>query len=135
MPRWYRPELPVGPARAAPATAPNPAAPDYWTAYAVRSVALPIAVTPALPAPPNPTPVDVSTALEPTRCIQQLTWTPSVVVVEPGAPERIATMALPLPCPSAPTVGDVHSAPVPQQARPEHVASSHLGSASGVGRD
>ena len=30
----------------------------------------------------------------PTRCIQQLTWTPSVVVVEPGASERIVAMAL-----------------------------------------
>ena len=43
MPRWYRPELLVGPARAAAPTVPNPAAPEYRTAYAVHSATLPIA--------------------------------------------------------------------------------------------
>ena len=93
---WYRPELLVlvGPARAAARVVQNPAAPEYRTAYIVHSAALPIAVTPALPAPRGPTTGGVPTAPRPTRCIQQLTWSPSVVVVEPGASARIVAMAL-----------------------------------------
>ena len=53
--RWYRPELLVGPARATAPALQNPAAPEYRTAYAVHSAALPIAATPALPAPLGPT--------------------------------------------------------------------------------
>ena len=130
MPRWYRPELLIGPAGAAAPTVPNPAAPEYRTAYAMHSEALPIAATPALPVPSNPIPVGVRTAPGPTRCIQQLAWTPSVVVVEPGASERIGTMALHPPGTAAPTIGDGDSAPGPQQRRPEPVAPSHLGNAS-----
>ena len=37
MPRWYRPQLLVGPARAAAPAVPNPAAPEYRKAYAVHS--------------------------------------------------------------------------------------------------
>ena len=92
-----------------------------------------IAATPALPDPPNSTPVGVPTAPGPTRCIQQLTWTPIVVVLEPGVSKRIVTMALPLLCPSAPTVRDVNRAPAPQQAHSEHVATSYPGSASAKG--
>ena len=72
MPRWYRPELLVGPARASSAVQ-NPAAPEYRTAYAVHSAALPIAATPALPAPPGLTSRGVPTVPGPTRCIQLLT--------------------------------------------------------------
>ena len=42
-------------------------------------------------------------------------------------------MALHPPCPAAPAIGDVNSAPVPQQAHPEPVATSYLGSASAKG--
>ena len=56
MPRWYRPELLVGPARAAAPAVPNPAAPEYLAAYAVHSAAVPRAATPALPAPADSTP-------------------------------------------------------------------------------
>ena len=45
MPRCYRPELLVGPARAAAPAIPNPAAPECRMAYAVHSAALPIAAT------------------------------------------------------------------------------------------
>ena len=133
MPRWDRPELLVGPARAAAPAMPTPAAPEFRMAYAVHSAALPIVATPALPAPPAATLVGVPTTPEPTRCIQQLTWTPSIVVEEPGASERIVTMALHLPGPTAPTFGDGDAAPGPQQPRPEQVAPSHLGSASTKG--
>ena len=72
MPRWHRPELLVGPARAAAPAIPNPAAPEYRTAYVVHSAPLLIDATPALPASPGPTPGGVPTAPGPTRCIQQL---------------------------------------------------------------
>ena len=75
----------------------------------------------------------VPTAPGPTRCIQQLTSASSIVMVEPGVSGKIVTMALPLPYPAAFTVGDLDSAPVPQQARPEQVAPSHLGGASARG--
>ena len=100
---------------------------------AVHSAALPIAASPALPAPPGPTSGGVPTAPWPTRCIQQLMWTPSVVVVEPRASERIAPMALHHPEPSEPAIGDGDSAPGPQQPRSEPVAPNHLGSASTKG--
>ena len=106
MPRWYRPETLVGPARAATPAVPNSAAPEYRTAYAVHSAALPVAATPALPAPPGPTSGGVPTAPRPTCRIQHLTWTPSVVVVEPGASDRIVAMALQPPVPAAPVGGD-----------------------------
>ena len=133
MPRWYRPELLVGLARAAAPAVPTPAAREYRTAYAVHSAALPIAAGPALPAPPHPIPAGVPKGTGPTRCIQQLTWTPSVVVVEPGASERIVAMALHTPGPAAPAIGGGDSAPGPQQRLPEPVAPSHLGSASAKG--
>ena len=135
MPRWYRPELLLGPARAAAPAVPNPPAPEYRTAYAVHSAALPTAcaATRALPAPPDSISGGVPTAPGPTRCIQQLTWTPSVVVVEPGASERILAMALQRPVPAAAASRDSDSAPAPQQPRPEPVAPSHLGSASTKG--
>ena len=70
-PRWYQPELPVGPARAAAPAAPISAAPDYRTAYAVHSAALPNGATSALPDPPDPTPVGAPTAPGAIHCIQQ----------------------------------------------------------------
>ena len=127
MPRWYRPELLVGPARAAAPVVPNPAAREYRTAYAVHSEALPIAATPALPALPGPTSAGVPMAPGPTRCVQQLTWTPSVVVVEPGASARIVAMALHPLGPAAPAARDGGSAPGPQQPRPEPVAQATWG--------
>ena len=129
-PRWYRPELLVGPARAATPAILNSGAPEYRTAYAVHSAALPVAATPALPAPPGPTSGGVPTVPGPTRCIQQLTRTPSVVVVEPGASDRIVPMALQPSVPAAPVGGAGDTVPGPQQPRPELVAPSHLGSAS-----
>ena len=133
MPRWYRPKLLVGPARAAAHAVPTPAAPEYRTTYAVHSAALPIAATPALQTLRGLASGWGPTARGPTRCIQQLTWTPSVVVVEPDASERIMAMALHPPGPAAPASGFGDSAPGPQQPRPESVASNHLGSASTKG--
>ena len=133
MPRWYRPELLVGPARVAAPAVQNRAAPEYRTAYAVHSAAIAIAATPALPAPPGPSSGGVPTEPGPTRCIQQLTWTLSVVVMEPGASERIVAMALRPPGPAVSASGDGDSAPGSQQPRPEQVVPSHLGSASTKG--
>ena len=130
MPRWYRPELLARPARTAATAVQNSAAPEYRTAYAVHSATLPIAATPALPAPPDPTSGGVPTASGPIRCIRQLTWTPGVVVVEPLASERIVAMTLHPPDPATPASRDGDSAPGPQQPLPEPVAPSHLGSAS-----
>ena len=133
MPRSYRPELLVGPARAGTPGAPNPAVPEHGTACAAHSSPLPIAAAAVLPAPPNSTPSGVPTAPKPTRCIQQLTWTPSVVLMEPGASERIVTTAIHPRCPAASTTGDLNCASVPQQAHPEQVATSYPGSASAKG--
>ena len=133
MPRWYRPELLVGPARAAAPAVPNSAAPEYRAAYAVHSAALPVAASPVLPAPPGPTFDGVPTAPGSTRCIQQLTWTPSIIVVEPRASEQIVAMALHPPVPTAPVGGDGDTVPGPQQPRPESVAPIHLESASTKG--
>ena len=130
MRSWYRPELLVRPARAAPPAAPHPAVPEYRTPYAVHPGALPFPATPALPAPPNPIPGGVPMAPELTRCIKQLTWTPSVAAVEPVTPERIVTMGLALTYPAASTAGNVDSAPVPLQPHPEQVASGRLDGAS-----
>ena len=133
MPRWYRPELLVGPARASTPAVPNSAALEYRTAHAVHSAALPVAATPALPAPPGPTSGGVSTAPEPTRCIQHLTRSPSVVVVEPGASQRIVAMALQLPVPAARVGGDGDRVHGPQPPRPRSVAPTRQGSASTKG--
>ena len=133
MPRWYRSELLVGPAHAAAPAVPNPAAPEHRAAYAVHSPALRAAATPALPAPRGPASGGVPTAAGPICSIQQLTCTPSVVVLEPGASERIVAMALHPPVPAAPANGDSESVPGPQEPRPEPVAPIHLGSASTKG--
>ena len=70
MPRWYRAELLVGPARAAAPAVPNPAAPEYRAAHAAHSAALLRAATPALPARSDPTPAGAPMAPGPTRCVQ-----------------------------------------------------------------
>ena len=72
MPRWYRPELPVGPEKAVPPAMPNPAVPAYRAAYAVRAAATPHPATPALPAPPVSTPTSVLKEAGPARCVRQL---------------------------------------------------------------
>ena len=69
----------------------------------------------------------------PTCCVQQLTWATSVVVVEPGASERIVAMALHPLGPAAPATGDGDCAPGPQQSRSEQVTPRHLGSAPAKG--
>ena len=103
MPRWYRPELLVGPARAVPPAMPNPAVPEYRAAYAVRSAALPDAAAPALPAPPAATPTSVLTEAGPTRCIRQLTWAPGIFLTDPGSAERVIAAA---PRPAVAALGD-----------------------------
>ena len=128
MPRWYPPELLLGPARAAAPAVPNPPAPEYRTAYAVHSAALPIAATAALPAPPDPTSGGIPTVSGPTRCIQELTWSLSVLVVDSDVSERIVAMGLHRACPPAPASGGREPAPGAQRPRPVPVAPSHLGS-------
>ena len=130
MPRWYRPELLVGPARATAPAVPNPAAPEYRAAYAVHSAALPCAATPALPAPPDPTPAVAPTAPGSTRCVQQLTWTPSIIVMELGASEGIVSMALHSATSAA---RDGHQTPGSQQSQPERAAPSRPEEASAKG--
>ena len=94
MPRWYRPQLVVGPARAALPAMPNQAVPEYRAAYPVRAATLPHPATPALPAPPTSTPTSVLTEAGPTRCVRQLMWTPGVFVMDPGSAERVIATAL-----------------------------------------
>ena len=94
MPPWYRPEVLVGPARAVSPAMPSPAVPEYRASYVVHSAALPHGVAPALPAPPVTVPTSTSTETNPTRCIRQLTWTPRVLVMDPGSAERVLSTAL-----------------------------------------
>ena len=106
------------------------AAPEYRAAYAVHSAALPRAATPALPAPPDPTPAGAPMAPGPTRCVQQLTWTPSVIVMEPRASERIMSMALHS---ATFAVRDGYPTPGSQQPHPEPVVPSRPEEASAKG--
>ena len=133
MPCWYPPKLLVRPARGAASAAPTAAAPDYRTAYAIHSAALPIGATPALPAPANATAVGVPAAPGPTGCNQPLTWSPNIVVLETRASERIVKMALHPRCPEEPTNEDLDSARVPEQAHPVQAATSYPGTASAKG--
>ena len=116
LPRWYRRELVVGPAGAAAPVIPNSAAPG--------------AATPALPAPPDPTPAAAPTAPGLTRRVDQLTWTPSVIVMEPGVSQLIVSIGLHSTTSAArndnPTTGS-------QQSRPELAAPSRPEEASAKG--
>lgn len=106
------------------------AVPEYRVAYAIHSAALPLAATAALLAPSNDAPVGVLMMSGPTRCIQQLTWTPSVAVVEPVPPERIVMMALSLSYPAETSGGSADPAPAPLQVHPERSAPDRLDGAS-----
>ena len=126
MPRWYRPELLVGPARAVTPAMSNPSVPEYRAAYAVRAAALPHTATPAVPAPPAPTPTSVPTEKALTRCVQHLTWSPGVFVMDPSSAERVIATA---PRPVAAALGDDSQAIVPL---PTPLLSAVSGHAEGI---
>lgn len=126
MPRWYRPELLLGPARAVPPAATHPSAPEYRAAYAVYIATLPPVAAPALPVPPNAAPVGVLMTPGPTRYIQQLTWTPGVTAMEPALPKRIVMMALPSSYLPGRYAGNVDPASAPVQAHPEQAVPNRV---------
>lgn len=119
IPRWYRPVLLLGPARAAPRAATQPSGPEYRAADAVHTPAVPTVAIPALPALPNAAPAEFLMAPCPTQGAQELNWTPGVAAVESGPSERIGMMALPLPYLPAPFTGSVILTPALFQSRPE----------------
>ena len=126
MPRWYRPELLVGSARAVSPAMPSPAVPEYRAAYAVRSAALPHAAAPASPAPPATSPTSTPTEAGPTRCVRPLTWTPGFFVMDPGSAKRALPRGL---RPTVAALGDsCHAAGSP----PVPFASVVSGQARGI---
>ena len=116
--RWYRPELLVGLARAVPPAMSSSATPGYRAACAVHAAALPHAASPALPAPPAATQTSALPEPGPTRCVRQLTWMPSVIVVEPDSAEQVITSAL---SPAAAGRSEGSQTPLPSSA--PHVAA------------
>ena len=123
MPRRYRPELPVGPAQAILPAMLNPAFPEYRAAYAVRAATLLHSATPALPSAPALTPTSILTEPRPTRCARQLTWTPSVFVMDPGSAERVSEAAL---RPAAAALRDGSQAMGPLPTPRQSVVLGHL---------